>query len=273
MGNAVFERFLCLLADYNDKEPVVALSTHFGDVTCHPGLAGIIRKIGEVEGVTGVSFFTNAILLGKHNLAGLPIHHVDISTSIGEVQYKALFGVDQYNRAMTNILIFLSQEAIPVKILLRVDKPFKSVKKHPDYKHLTRWIRKKNIRFLTEWDDFQGVIKQEDLPLGASFQLPSPKSGICRHLSRRLLVWKDGEVSIGCRPHKEFIVGNVFEHLPFHHMAYGPAQRIRNDWDDGKYPGPCVNCISYQPNRLSLRYRIKSNYQRIKAMFFRRAFV
>jgi len=273
MGNAVFDQFLQLLSDYKDKDPVVALSTHFGDVTCHPGLAGIIRKIGAIDGVSGISFFTNAILLDKHNLAGLPIHHVDISTSIGEVQYKALFGVDQYNLVMTNILIFLSQETIPVKVLLRVDKPFRLIKKHPDYKHLTKWIRKKNIKFLEEWDDFQGVVVQSDLPVGASFRLPPPKGKICRHLSRRLLVWRDGEVGVGCRPHQEFIVGNVFDYLPLQHMVYGPVQNIRRDWEDGKYPAPCVDCISYQPNRVSLRYRIKSNYKKAKAIILRRAFI
>jgi len=248
MSNAVFERFLCLLADYNDKEPVVALSTHFGDVTCHPDLAGIIRKIGGVEGVTGVSFFTNGILLDKHDLSGLPIHHVDFSTSVGAEQYQRLYGSDQYNLAMTNILIFLSQEAIPAKVLLRVDKPFKSVKKHPDYKHLTKWIRKKNVKFLDEWDDFQGVIKQVDLPLGASFRIPPLKSKICHHLNRRLLVWKDGEVSVGCRPHQEFIVGHVFK-FSLQDMANGPAQQIVDDWAEDKYPYPCRDCLSYQPIR------------------------
>jgi len=273
MSDEVFERFLCLLADYNDKEPVVALSTHFGDVTCHPDLANIIKLIARVRGVSGVSFFTNGILLDKHDLAGLPIHHVDFSTSIGYEQYERLYGSGEYNRAMTNIIVFLSQKTIPAKVLLRVDKPFDTVKNHPNYKYLEQWAGRKNIKFLTEWDDFQGVIRQKDLPIGASFWLPPPKSGICRHLGRRLLVWKDGEVGVGCRPHKEFIVGNVFEHLPLQHMVYGPVQRIRNDWEEGKYPAPCVDCISYQPNKLSLKYRIKSNYQRVKAMVLRRAFI
>ena len=78
---------------------------------------------------------------------------------------------------------------------------------------------------------------------------------------------------VGCRPHQEFIVGNVFDYLPLQHMVYGPVQNIRRDWEDGKYPAPCVDCISYQPNRVSLRYRIKSNYKKAKAIILRRAFI
>jgi len=274
MSDEVFRQFLRLLSNYEDKEPVVALSTHYGDVLCHPDLANIIKRIARVKGVSGVSFFTNAILLDQHehDLMGLPIHHVDFSTSIGYEQYQRLYGSGEYNRAMTNIIVFLFQKIIPAKILLRVDKPFDIVRKHPDYKYLARRAGWKNIKILTEWDDFQGTIKQKDLPRGASFRLPPPKSGICRHLIRRLLVWKDGEVGVGCRPHKEFIVGNVFEHLPLQFMVYGPVQNIRRDWEVGKYPTPCVDCISYQPNRVSLIYRIKSNSQRVKAMVLRRAF-
>ena len=216
MGDEVFRQFLRLLSNYEDKEPVIALSTHYGDVLCYPDLSGIIKKIARVKGVSGVSFFTNGILL---------------------------------------------------------DKPFDSIKKHQDYKYLGQWAGHKNIKFLTEWDDFQGTIRQKDLPVGASFRLPPPKGKMCRHLSRRLLVWRDGEVGVGCRPHREFIVGNVFDHLPLQHMVYGPVQNIRRDWEDGKYPAPCVDCISYQPNRVSLRYRIKSNYQKFKAAVLRRAFI
>jgi len=272
MSNEVFNQFLRLLSNYEDKEPVVALSTHYGDVLCHPDLAGIIKQIARVKGASGVSFYTNGILLDKHDLMNLPIHHVDFSTSIGYEQYQRLYGSGEYNRAMTNIIVFLSQKIIPAKILLRVDKPFDSIKKHQDYKYLEQWAGHKNIKFLTEWDDFQGVIRQKDLPIGASFRLPPPKRKLCRHLSRRLLVWKDGEVGVGCRPHREFIVGNVFDHLPLQYMVYGPVQNIRRDWEDGKYPAPCVDCISYQPNRVSLRYRIKSNYKKVKAIILRRAF-
>ena len=179
------------------------------------------------------------------------------SLAIGsEEQYKRLYGRDSYKLTFNNILQFIEKnnqrrgKRIPVKVLLRVDKPFSKTIESEDFKTIEGLIGKHRISFLDEWDDYNGLIKKEDLPLGHTFKKVRPIAEIpCYALYRKLEVLKDGDVSCCiCRLSEELIVGNIFDSASFKDIWHGESlKRLRENWLIGKYPRICATCSHYQP--------------------------
>jgi len=256
----VLDRFITLLREHADNNEVVNLSTAHGDVLTNKNLPDIIRKITAISGVTGVPFFTNGILLHRFDideLLNLKIHHANFSTALGsEEQYQRLYGKDSYKRTFNNIVNFLKKnnkkgnKKIPARVLLRVDKPFSKIIESDDYKIIEDLIGRHRISFLEEWDDYNGLIRDEDLPRGHFFKKVKPISSIpCYALYRKLEVLKDGDVSCCiCRLSKELIVGNIFEADSMIDIWNGvPLKQLRSNWLSGEFPKICSTCTHYQP--------------------------
>lgn len=260
ISDSVLDRFLDLLEEHAKPGEVVNLSTAHGDVLTNRNLPKIIERITSTRNVGGVPFFTNAILLHKFDireLLGLKIHHANFSTAIGsEEQYRRLYGRNCYRRTYENILAFLkrnneARRKVPVRVLLRVDKPFSKIKATDDFKRLEAVIGGHRISFLEAWDDYNGLIRSEDLPRGGHvFKPVRPVAEIpCYALYRKLEVLKDGDIACcTCRLSKDLVVGDVFDAKTFSEVWAGESLRkLRGDWLRGEFPSICGTCSHYQP--------------------------
>ena len=274
ISDEVIDNVLGLLGQHCKKD-VVTLVTAHGDVTCYPELPTLIERITSLPNVSGGKFFTNAILLHKYTdeLLNLPIKSIAISTALGsEEQFRRLYGRDLYKQTLHNIVEFLRRNKgrIPVAIHLRVDKPFDMIKETTDYKIIEDLVGEKQMLFLEEWDDFNGLIKKSDLPRGDHhFRLARANPEIpCYALYRKLHILKDGEIIIcNCRLSPDLIVGDVFDARTLDEVWHGESlKKLRQDWVKGELPEICHNCSHYHPVTNLYRSTFERTKKRVRNM-------
>ena len=254
------DRILFLLEEHYSKfHGNITLGSSHGDVLTCKSLLYIIKKITAIRNISGVSFYTNAVLLHKFNieeLIDLNITTINISTAIGSSeQFKRLFGADCYDKTFNNIVELIScnnskKNKVDINILLRVDKPFEKVKETDDYKTIEKYVGTDKMVFLEEWDDWNGIITLDQLPKGHSFKSSIPVGTIpCYALYRKLEILIDGYVNIcTCRLSKELNVGNIFEAKTISEIWKGDKLKtLRENWLSGNIPKICITCSHYEP--------------------------
>jgi len=254
------DRILFLLEEhYSRFRGNITLGSSHGDVLTCKSLLYIIKKITAIRNISGVSFYTNAVLLHKFNieeLIDLNITTINISTAIGSSeQFKRLFGTDCYDKTFNNIVELIScnnskKNKVDINILLRVDKPFEKVKETDDYKTIEKYVGADKIEFSEDWDDWNGIITLDQLPIGHSFESGRPVGIVpCYALYRKLEILIDGYVNTcTCRLSKELNVGNIFEAKTISEIWEGDELRsLRENWLSGNTPKICITCSHYIP--------------------------
>ena len=254
------DRILFLLEEhYSRFRGNITLGSSHGDVLTCKSLLYTIKRITDIRNISGVSFFTNAVLLHRFNideLIDLDITSLNISTAIGSSeQFKRLYGVDCYDKTYNNIVDLVSRNnskgnKVDIYILLRVDKPFDKVKETDDYKTIEKYVGTDKMVFLEEWDDWNGIITLDQLPKGHSFKSSIPVGTVpCYALYRKLEILIDGYVNTcTCRLSKELNVGNIFEAKTISEIWEGDELRsLRENWLSGNTPKICITCSHYIP--------------------------
>jgi len=262
ISDDVFRRFVELVGKTSQQN--VSLSTAHGDVLCHPNLFNMIEALNSKG--KWVTFYTNASVLHRHELSRLlkcKIYQISVSTYLGNPdRYEQLFGVRDYGQVFTNILKLVSAPSrrFPVYMRMRCDKPFSKVKESDDFRLIQSFVGKKRITWLDEWDDFNGLVKDYDLPEGNHTFKPAilNRDKVCYGMVRKFKILKDGEiVTCNCRLSKDFVIGHIEDVNNVEDIRALPAwHKLINDWEEGRLPEMCKKCSHYQP------YTDLANYSR-----------
>ena len=237
-----------------------SLSPILGEITAHPNWMELVREARDTPNVTGVSCFTNAILLdrfGYENILTSGLTAMSISTSLGsEEQYKRLYGVDKYDIVVKNVLGILRANAklghpVSISLLLRIDKPYKPFLESSLYREISEVLAARQIVILSDfWDDFHGVIKEDGLPAGHNFKnRDTDKTQPCYAMFRKLQIMTDGKIqACACRVEPELWAGNILDYETLEEAWRNPGlERLRDNWFEGNIPSCCKTCSHYMP--------------------------
>lgn len=249
-----------------------------GDPLADKNLLKKIKKIKTFPQIKDVNIYSNLIGLRNFDMdefvaSGITV--LSISTCLGgREMYKKLFGVDEYENVIANLLKLLEanvRQNNPFKILLllRMDSP---PEKHLDtetVEKIRKYLPEKDFIYDVMWDDYNGMIKESDLPKGESFRLEYPDRKIpCYALYRKIQVLYNGDMAVcSCRVGPELVMGNVFDCNSLEDYWKGEKLRkFRERWKSGEIPDICRNCTHYQPFTLTaeklLRNRIRSFFRK-----------
>jgi len=255
-----------------------------GDPLVDKKIIDKIEYCRQFKNIRPMFFFTNGILLHKHNIDKLltsGINTILISTFLGDREsYKRYYGVDTYDLVIKNIFMIIEKNRemgfpVEIKLHLRCEKPYDKVVNSNTFKNIAKIISKNNIYFLNEYDRWGGdlsmEIKEEDLPKGGVFVINHFLGFIqkepCFELYRRIHILPDGNVGVCmCKDiNAEIVIGNVNEDDLLSIWNGNKIKEYREKWLNGVIPNICNNCSRYLPiseyikrNRLNVwRYFIK----------------
>lgn len=237
-----------------------SISPILGEVTTHPRWLELIKEARSYPNITGVSCFTNAILLDRFDTDAIlssGLTSLTISTNLtSKERYNALYGVDKFEIVLANSLNLLKRNRdlgrpVQITLNLRLDKPYEDFFNSDTFAKLAEVTPKSSIVILDDfWDDFTGLVRQEDLPLGQLFkENQEDKSRPCYALYRKLQVMMGGEIqACACRVEPELWAGNILDHKTLEDAWRNKElQGLRQRWSDGEIPDCCKRCSHYIP--------------------------
>jgi len=184
---------------------LISYTALIGEPTVDKDFLEKINYSAKKKNITEIECYTNGILLDKFDINKIitsGLTKLSISTALGSKDaYKRLYGKDYFERVYRNIVntIKENKHRIDVELLLRLDKPFERFYKSNIYKTLLKYLPKKKIKILEDdWFDWQGIIKQDDLPHGHQFvdNKLLDKRTPCYALYRKLTVLVDGTMQV-----------------------------------------------------------------------------
>jgi radical SAM protein with 4Fe4S-binding SPASM domain len=255
------EAYTHTLKLYNDAGGgIFSLSPILGEVSAHPDWLEMVREATSFPNISGVSSFTNAILLdkfGAEEILTSGIVTLSISTALGSnEQYQRVYGIDKYERVLSNIFDVLKTNArlgkpVNISLLLRIDKPYSNFLNSDLYDEIIEYISPQNIEILHDnWDNFKGLISEEGLPVGQSFKTTEVNKKLpCYAMYRKLQVMLDGKIQpCSCRVEPDLWCGNIKDYDSLEDAWRDPQLlKLRSDWHDGNLPECCTKCSHYQP--------------------------
>ena len=133
------------------------------------------------------------------------------------------------------------------------------------YRELLNYLPAQKIKTLDFYDDFKGVIKKEDLPVGTKFKENIDKTEPCYALYRTLEVLKDGTIQgCTCRVEPELQGENIMSFATIKEAWNSPSlNNIRERWHNGTIPECCKTCSHYASyktnyNKVTFKTKLKS---------------
>ena len=277
----IFDKLIRLYSESGGG--VFSLNTILGEPTADKRWLTWVKKARKFKNINEVTLFTNAILLdnfGYENIIKSGITAINISTSIGNNDaYKRIYGTDDYNRVVKNIIGLLkannlNNNIVNITLLFRVDKPYDSLYLSSEYKKIASLIDNKKIVLLEEWDNFRGAVKASDIPYGHKFKENiENKKEPCYALYRKLQMLYDGTIQgCSCRIEPDLFCGNIMDHNSLEKAYNDPKlELIRNNWLYlDVVPECCKQCTHYIPytsliNKGGFKDLIKLTYNKVKS--------
>jgi len=254
----------------------VAFIPVVGDAFLDPYLLERIRYARSFSRIKNIGLLTNGIAIDKFSIKDILSSGVSsITVSFGGFNrdfYKKIFGVDQFQRALENIVNLASlnrDSGYPVRIslALRIDKPLGLIRKDPIYQQLAVLIN--DITYSYKFDSWSGRIKQNDL------------TGVMRIVSNEKItkpcsmlyadgptVLEDGRVTVcGCRDLADddsLILGNIRDESLISLWGSEKLKRLREGFYKADIPALCRECGHYASidiyRRLHSRKMANQNY-------------
>ena len=225
----------------------------------------ILEKISyarSVPQIGSIFLYTNAILLDKFGYEQVlrsGISRLAISTYMGSSEgYKRYYQKDEYSRVVRNIIGILraNQELgtqVEVTLHLRCEGSESLWKETDEYTEIASLIDPSHISFMKEYDNWGGLIQEDDIPDGTVLQFPvsveEKHKSPCFELYRRIHVLANGNVGVCvCRDLEgEINIGSV-EHSTITELWQGDKiKEYRSNWTKGILPEVCVECTRYEP--------------------------
>lgn len=225
----------------------------------------ILEKIvyaRSVSKIGSIFLYTNGILLDKFGYKQVlqsGISRLAISTYMGSSEgYKQYYGKDEYPRVVRNIVGLLRANKelgnpVEVTLHLRCEGNESLWKTTDEYAEIASLIDLSNISFMKEYDNWGGLIQDDDIPDGTVLQVPlsveEKSKSPCFEMYRRVHVLANGNVGVCvCRDlDGEINIGSV-EHNTITELWQGDrVKEYRSNWTKGILPDVCVECTRYKP--------------------------
>ncbi len=264
LSDEVFHHTLKLFSEAGGGQ--FTLSPILGEVSAHPRWLEMVAAARAYPNITGVSCFTNAILLdrfGSEAILTSGLTAISISTCLSSPEeYRRLYGVDKYEQVVANTIDLLETNRrlgnkVSIDLLLRMDKPFEPFFESEIYRTITSYVSPSRIEILDDlWDDFSGIIGEDGIPRGHVFKDTSgDKSVPCYALYRKLEVLTDGTIqACACRVEPDLWTGNVLDYESLREAWHNPKlEALRENWHNGNIPEPCQRCSHYMPSSALLQ--------------------
>ncbi|MDF1875750.1 radical SAM protein [Sulfurimonas sp. SAG-AH-194-I05] len=273
---SVFEKTLNLMS--NSKVNILDITPTLGEVGVDNRWLELVKEAKASEGVSIVRSYTNAINLHKFGFDKILNSGLDVlqlsSSLIDREMYKRLYGVDKYNQVIENILGICKRNyelgfPVDISLNLRVDLPINNFYKTEFYEEIRQYILNKKITFLENYDDFNGLIGSNDLPINAKFAsnqfLKNNDNLPCYQLYRAMQINYDGVIQgCACRVEPELWTDNILDHKSIKSAwKNDKLENIRYQWmAENSIPECCKTCMHYYPYTNLLEDSTKSVIKR-----------
>lgn len=258
------------LVDNSDVN-IFDITPTLGEVGVDSRWLDLIKEAKKHQGINTVRSYTNAINLHKFGFDNILTSGLDVlqlsSSLINNEMYKRLYGVDKFDQVSENILNLCKKNyelGFPVDIYLnlRIDLPKENFFKTTFYKEISKYLLNHKITFLEKYDDYNGVVSKDNLPINAEFvknkYLENNAYKPCYQLYRVLQVNYDGIIQgCACRVEPELWSENILEHNSLESAWKNiKLENIREKWlIDNDIPDCCIQCSHYYPyTNLSTNY-------------------
>ena len=258
-----FEMYKKAIDNYsNDGGGTVSFTPVVGDPLVDRKLIDKIKYARSKDNIKDVFLYTNALFFDRYNLDELVssgITRIAISTYFGSRElYKKYYGVDGYDRVIKNITDLLKknkQVGKPINFTfhLRVEQPVERWQKNKEFIEISKLNDNKNISFKTKYENWSGMIKDDDLPegceLGETLEFKNKIKDPCWELYRKFYIMSDARVGV-CASRDlegEICIGNVKEKSLNNIWRDKPIRKFRKDWVKGRLPKVCMKCDRYRP--------------------------
>ena len=231
---------------------------------------GLFKKIEIAKKckVKRIETYSNASLLKTYynEILESPLDEIYISfPDFNEEEYKIIFRTNLYKISIEGIYELLKKHkkkdsSLLVRLNLRGRKSLSAINEEPDFiKYVKPFLSNKVTMDVTKkYDNWGGLIKQDDLPIGMQLakDVKNENQGVCLRLFKVMFL-SNGDVKLcGCRCKEtifdDLVVGNIYkdslEAIWFNEHVY----ELRNKFFRGEYPDICVNCTHYK--KLSYDY-------------------
>ena len=254
LSNKDFEFFLKRYVEYGGGE--LKLTPIVGDPLIDKNLIAKIKMAKATKKITHLYAYTNLIGLDNFNIREFlqsGIDKIDISLCIGSKEmYRRLFGVNCYERVIENLakLLYCNKllgNKVKVDIILRCDKPYDDIFASKTYKKIIALGGK--IRVVENYDNWTGLIKQEDLPKGQQFRKIGKMKEPCSLFYKGVMILMNGDVTAcWCRDLQgTLIIGNIYKNSLKEIWEGKELKALRDNWYKGKIPKICKKCYQYTP--------------------------
>lgn len=258
MSNEVFQK---IIDDYcNMGGGVIELTPVVGEILVDKNIYDKIAYAHSKEKITDIIFYTNGIALSPEvtdRLLTSGIKKISISTSgFSKEMYQRVYRSNKYEQVFENILYLLKTneeqgKPIDIELYIRGDKAHSEIRESVDYKQIAQYTC--NIVFTHYYDDWGGVIRQNDLSGNMILSSPMKKKGTCYLLTYYPKVLVNGDVSAcGCRDYngsKELYLGNIQKNSLSEIWNNGLLDQLFKRFENEDYPETCKNCNQYRSFR------------------------
>ncbi len=232
-----------------------------GDPLVDKDLLKKIKICKSFKNITEIFLYTNGLFLNKFDTEEIiksGLTRIAISTYIGDAEgYKKYYGSAKYLQVMNNIKRILTTNyylgnPVNITLHLRVDLPLSKLDNNDDLKFFKKYLDPKSITWLEEYENWSGLIKRKDIPVGATMskkenfqtKLKSP----CFEMYRRAHILSNGSVGVcSCRDIEgEIIIGDVNKSSLRELWNGKKLKKYRDEWRINT-PKVCVDCDRYRP--------------------------
>lgn len=229
-----------------------------GDPLVDKNLISKIKYARKMKEIEHIFFFTNLIGLSNFDINNFLLSGIDkinVSVCIGSREmYTRVYGVDKYHSVMQNLDSLLKEnrrlgDRVKIEVHVKGEKPFSQIRSSPEYQHISQCYGKDIAHIDETFDNWTGIISEDDLPKGCTFRAVNDRSEPCMELYNGIIVFTNGNVGICWRRDVEaqLVIGNI-QKSSLENIWKGKALRqIRNNWLKGNIPQPCRKCYCYTP--------------------------
>jgi radical SAM protein with 4Fe4S-binding SPASM domain len=252
---------------------ILNLTPIVGDPLVDKNLISKIKYARKMKEIQQIFFFTNLIGLSDFDINDLLLSGIDkinVSVCIGSKEmYTRVYGVDKYDSVMQNLDSLLMEnrrlgDRVNIKVHVKGERPFSQIRLSSEYQRISEVYGKGIAQIDETFDNWTGIIREDDLPKGCALRAVKDRSEPCMELYNGMIVFTNGNVGICWRRDVEaqLVIGNI-QHSSLESIWRGRNLRVlRDNWLNGNIPPPCRKCYCYTP----LSRFLLSNRSAIQAM-------
>jgi MoaA/NifB/PqqE/SkfB family radical SAM enzyme len=259
MTNELFEK-ICRQIAALDKNSWISLTPTVGEPLTDSEL---FKKIETAKnlGIKRVEIYSNGSLLKKNveKILSSRLDELYISfPDFNENEYKLIFRTNNYKISLAGIHELMREHRkrdskLHIHINIRGRRNPVEVLKEEDFLRCIKPFLSDKVTydFTSKFDNWGGLIKQDQLPSGMILRQPADKSGLpCKQLFE-LMYLPSGDIKLcGCRflgtMFDDLVVGNIYKDN-LENIWYGKKTfDLRNKFFSGEYPVVCKDCSGYK---------------------------